>query len=127
VLGAMFGGMRIDVHSADRIFIQVLGLWFANSGIEVFRRIGKEFRAATGVAEIVCASVMLGAMLGGMRIDAHSAYGVFFQMLGLMLCLRWRGVVTAAAATFATLCFACVFVRSVVIRCHRKFRMSYTP
>jgi hypothetical protein len=70
---------------------------------------------------------MLGAMLGSQRIDAHPAYGIFFQMLGLMLCLRWRGIVTAAAATFAVLCFARVSVRSVVIRCHSKFRMPYTP
>ncbi len=127
VLCAMLGGVRIDVHSADRIFIQVLGLWFGCGRLEIFLRIGGEFRAATGAAEIVRASVMLGAMLGSQRIDVHSTYGVFVQMLGLMLCLRWRGVVTAAAATFAVLCFARVSVRFVLIRRHSKFRMSYTP
>ena len=40
---------------------------------EIFLRIGDEFGAAAWIAKIIGVAVIIGAMLGGMRVDRHAA------------------------------------------------------
>ena len=58
-----------------------LGLRRRDGRIEVARRIRQELLAAPGRAEIVRLAVVLGPVLGRVRIDVHPAHRVLYPML----------------------------------------------
>jgi hypothetical protein len=43
---------------------------------EIFLRVGDKFGSASGRAEVIGPALVVGAMLGVVRIDRHAAYGV---------------------------------------------------
>ncbi len=94
-VGRRFGAdqLRLQRHAADRAgagaFLPYLRVHragvdraFRHRGLlrlrrrEVALRIGLEFCLAAGGAEIIRAAVVLGAVLGGVRIDRHAADGI---------------------------------------------------
>ncbi len=58
---------RVDGAFGDRLRL---------ARAQIFLRIVDEFRAAAGRAEIIGVAVIIGAVLGGVRIDRHAADGV---------------------------------------------------
>ncbi len=108
-LGIGTGGsawhLWLERHAADRARARtrLADLWMHRAGVDrafddgrrfarlqVLLRIGNEFRAAAGGAEEIGVAVVIGAMLGSRRIDAHAADRVDFgsgrRVRVMMLC-----------------------------------------
>ena len=107
-LGPVVGGrhFRLKRHAADRAGARadLADLRMHRAGVdrafdnrlrralaEIFLRIGDEFRAAAGRAEIIGMAAMIGAMLGGVRIDRHAADGID-RAVRCVLVMMARGV-----------------------------------
>ena len=67
--GPDLADLRMHRAGVDRAFDDRLRLALA----EIFLRVGGEFGAAAGRAEIIGVAAMIGAVLGGVRIDRHAA------------------------------------------------------
>ncbi len=67
--GPDLADLRMHRAGVDRAFDDRFGFALA----QIFLRIGDELGSAAGRAEIIRVAVMLGAMLGGVRIDRHAA------------------------------------------------------
>ena len=67
-------------------------------GLEILRGVAGEFRAAAGRAEIVGLPGVLGAMLGGRRIDHHAAHRILRALRG-----SWRAAARYLAGSASNL------------------------
>ncbi|GJE02849.1 hypothetical protein GMJLKIPL_4798 [Methylobacterium isbiliense] len=103
---------NFGVHRAgiDRALGHGFGLRSGTGRVEVARRVGRELRLAAGRAEVVGAPVVLGAMLGRVRVDRHPADRVLDGPLG-----RRAGVVMRMMMVMT--------VRSVVVGCRHRLAM----
>ena len=89
--GVAAGELRLERHAADRAGARtdlpdlrvhrarvdgVLGDRLGLACVEIFLRAVDEFRAAASRAKIIRMTVIVGAVLGSVRIDRHAAHGI---------------------------------------------------